>query len=301
MTILETSHTETSHREAAVSLKKANQAMHRRRRFALTGLLSGPVLWLLVAYIGSLVLMLVTSLYKIDSFTTDIVRSVSADNFRELTRVPVYRNVVLRTMGVAASVTIIDLVLAFPIAFFLAKVARARMRRILAVAVTIPLWASYLVKAYALRTFLDPAGGLVKKLFGVSPGFGLTSVVIVLAYLWLPYAILPIYAGLDRLPDSLLEASSDLGGKAGVTLRAVVLPMLFPSMIAASIFTFSLSMGDYIAVDIVGGKTQMLGTVIYDSFGSNNVPFAAAFSFVPMVIMVVYLLFVRRSGALDNL
>ena len=164
-----------------------------------------------------------------------------------------------------------------------------------------PLWASYLVKAYAWRTFLDPEGGLLRKVFGASPGFGLPAIVLVLAYLWLPYAILPIYAGLDRLPDSLLEASSDLGGRAGATFRSIVFPLLLPALLAASIFTFSLSLGDYITVGIVGGKTQMIGNVIYANFGVNNVPLAAAFAVVPMLIMVVYLLLVRRSGALENL
>ena len=257
--------------------------------------------WLVVVYLGSLVALLVTSFYGLDSFTFTVVKKAGLANFRELIDQPVYRRVTQRTIFVALAVTVVDISLALPIAFFLAKVARPRTRRILAVAITMPLWASYLVKAYAWRTFLDPAGGVLRKVVGVSPGFGLTSMIIVLSYLWLPYAILPIYAGLDRLPESLLEASSDLGGKALVTFRAIVIPLLLPALLAASIFTFSLSLGDYITVGIVGGKTQMIGNVIYSNFGVNNVPLAAAFSVVPMLIMVVYLLFVRRTGALDNL
>ncbi len=281
--------------------KRISRGFARRRWAQLTALLGAPLAWLVVIYIGSLVALLVTSLYTLDSFTFTVVKKSGLQNFRELLDVDVYRRVALRTFLVALSVTIVDLALALPIAFYLAKVATPRARRILAVAVTLPLWASYLVKAYAWRTFLDPEGGLLRKIFGLSPGFGLPAIVLVLAYLWLPYAILPIYAGLDRLPDTLLEASSDLGGRAWVTFRSIVIPLLLPALLAASIFTFSLSLGDYISVGIVGGKTQMIGNVIYANFGVNNVPLAAAFAVVPMLIMVVYLLLVRRSGALENL
>ena len=280
---------------------QASRFLRRHEGVKVTGLLAGPVLWLVVAYLGSLVALLVTSFYKLDSFTFTVVRKVGLQNYRELLHTPVYRRVTLRTIAVATSVTLIDTLLAIPIAFYMAKVATRRMRRVLAVAVTLPLWASYLVKAYAWRTFLDPAGGVLRKTLHLSPGFGLPGVVTVLAYLWLPYAILPIYAGLDRLPNSLLEASSDLGGKAGVTFRRVVVPMVVPALIAASIFTFSLSLGDYIAVNIVGGKTQMIGNVIYQNFGVNNVPLAAAFAVVPMLAMIIYLVGIRRTGALENL
>ena len=159
--------------------------------------------------------------------------------------------------------------LALPIAFFIAKVARPRWRALLVAAVLVPLWASYLVKAFAWRAILGTPGGVLDRTFGRSPGYGTPSVVIVLAYLWLPYMILPIYAGLERLPDSLLEASSDLGARSVTTFRLVVLPILIPSIVAGSIFTFSLSLGDYIAVDLVGGKTQMIGSVVYDNFSTN--------------------------------
>ena len=168
-----------------------------------------------------------------------------------------------------------------------------------------PLWASYLVKAYAWRGMFSE-GGLVSSaasLVGLeSPGFGLTATVITLSYLWLPYMILPIYAGLERLPDSLLEASADLGSKSAGTVRRVVLPMVFPAVVAGSIFTFSLTLGDYIAVRIVGGTNQLLGNVVYDNVGSaNNLPFAAAVATVPVVVMLAYLGAVRRTGAMDNL
>ena len=274
--------------------------LHRHSRLRLAALLGAPLAWLVVAYLGSLAALLVTSLYRVDSFTSKLVKDVGWRNFNEVITTPVYRRVVLRSVLVAIGVTIVDLLLALPVAFYLAKVASPRIRRIVAVAVTMPLWASYLVKAYAMRAFLDPAGGLIKKAIGVSPGFGLASTVLVLAYLWLPYAILPLYAGLERLPNSVLEASSDLGGHAGSTVRRIVMPILAPAIVAASIFTFSLSLGDYIAVDIVGGKTQLLGSVVYDNFVQNG-PLAAAVAIIPMIIMFVYLLGARSTGAFENL
>jgi putative spermidine/putrescine transport system permease protein len=290
----------SSAESGAVGGRGVSRFLHRHRNVRLVGLLFAPMTWLVLAYLGSLAALLITSFYSVDSFTTKMVKEVGLGNYRDLLSESVFRRVTLRTVGVAAAVTVVDLLLALPIAFYLAKVASARVRQALVVATTIPLWASYIVKAYAWRTFLDPAGGLIKKLFGGSPGFGLTSIVIVLAYLWLPFAILPIYAGLERLPDSLLEASADLGGHGGVTIRRVIVPILTPALIAATIFTFSLSLGDYITVDIVGGKTQMIGSVIYDNFGPNP-PLAAAFAVVPFVAMVIYIGLIRRTGALENL
>jgi putative spermidine/putrescine transport system permease protein len=281
-------------------MRSVARFLHRHTYVRLAALLGAPLAWLVIAYLGSLAGLLVTSLFTVDSFTNQLVREVGLQNFDEILTTPVYRRVMLRTILVAASVTVIDLALALPVAFYLAKVATPRARRAIAVAVTMPLWASYLVKAYAMRTFLDPSGGLIKKVLGTSPGFGLTSTIIVLAYLWLPYAILPLYAGLERLPNSLLEASADLGATAGPTVRRVVVPILAPALVAASIFTFSLSLGDYIAVDIVGGKTQLLGSVVYDNFVQNG-PLAAAVAIVPMLIMVVYLLGARSTGALESL
>jgi putative spermidine/putrescine transport system permease protein len=202
-------------------------------------------------------------------------------------------------------VTIVDAAIAFPVALYMAKVASRRTQRLLVIAVLMPLWASYLVKAYAWRGMLA-TGGLVSwvaKPFGLdTPGYGLTALVVTLAYLWLPYMILPIYAGLERLPGSLLEASADLGARSTTTLRRVVLPTVIPAVVAGSIFTFSLTMGDYIAVKIVGGANQMLGNVVYDNVGAaNNLPFASAVATVPVVVMLVYLAAVRRTGALENL
>jgi putative spermidine/putrescine transport system permease protein len=233
-----------------------------------------------------------------------VVKVFSVRNFRTLVTEEVYRNVTLRSLGVAASVTVICVVLAVPMAFFMAKVASPLLRKWLVIAILTPLWASYLVKAYAWRVLLAN-GGPVDWLLGGpghGPGYGLFATILVLSYLWLPYMILPIYAGLERLPDSMLEASADLGARAGRTFRAVVLPSLVPSVFAGSIFTFSLSLGDYITVQIVGGKTQLIGNLVYANIGAaNNLPFAAAIATIPVVIMVIYLVAVRRSGALEEL
>ena len=287
------------------ALRPLSRALWRRPRLKLALLLSAPVGWLVVAYLGSLAVLLVSAFWSTDSFTGAIVRQPTADNFTTLLRGEVYRAITLRTAGLAVAVTVVDVLLGFPVAFFMAKVARRRWRPLLLAAVLTPLWASYLVKAYAWRVMVGTGGVLDWALTPIGlhgPGFGLTAVWLVLSYLWLPYMILPIFAGLDRLPDSLLEASSDLGAHALRTFRSVVLPMAMPAVVAGSIFTFSLTLGDFVAVNIVGGKTQMIGNVIYANVGAaNNLPFAAALACVPVVIMVVYLLAARRAGALERL
>ncbi|MEV0802838.1 ABC transporter permease [Kribbella sp. NPDC050281] len=279
--------------------------LHRHPRVRLGLLLGPPILWLGVAYLGALAALFVTALWSQDSFTGLIEREWTLDSFRTLFTVEVYRTIALRTIGVALLVTVIDAVVAFPIALYMSKVARPGLRRFLLVAVLMPLWASYLVKAYAWRGMFAE-GGLVSSMFEAvglqSPGFGLTATVVTLAYLWLPYMILPIYAGLERLPDSLLEASADLGAKTTQTIRRVVVPVVVPAMVAGSIFTFSLTLGDYIAVRIVGGTNQLLGNVVYDNVGAaNNLPFAAAVATIPVVVMLGYLAAVRRTGAMESL
>jgi putative spermidine/putrescine transport system permease protein len=287
------------------ALRPLSRALWRRPRLKLALLLSAPVGWLVVAYLGSLAVLLVSAFWSTDSFTGTIVRRPTADNFTAMFRGEVYRAITLRTVAMAAAVTVVDVVLGFPVAFFMAKVARRRWRPLLLAAVLTPLWASYLVKAYAWRVMVG-SGGVLDWVLGPlglhGPGFGLTAVWLTLAYLWLPYMILPIFAGLDRLPDSLLEASSDLGAHALRTFRSVILPLALPAVVAGSIFTFSLTLGDFVAVNIVGGKIQMLGNVIYANVGAaNNLPFAAALACIPVVIMIVYLLAARRAGALESL
>jgi putative spermidine/putrescine transport system permease protein len=276
--------------------------LYRHRRVQLAGLLSAPMLWLVVAYLGSLAVLFASAFWTVNPFTGDVVRQPTLDNFRTIVTDTVYRTVTLRSIGVAAAVTVIDVVIALPMAFFMAKVARPRWRHWLVIAILTPLWASYLVKAYAWRVMLANGGLADWMLGGHGPGYGLPATILVLAYLWLPYMILPIYAGLDRLPDSLLEASADLGARAGRTLRSVVIPMVVPAIAAGSIFTFSLSLGDYITVQIVGGKTQLIGNLVYANIGAaNNLPFSAALATIPVLVMVIYLLAIRRSGALEQL
>ncbi len=288
----------TAHTTSRGSLS-AFFATKRRTRLAI--LLSAPMLWLVVAYLGSLAVMFISALWTTDSFTGNVVKTINGQNLQDVYTDAVYRRVALRTVGVAAGVTLIDAIIAFPVAFYMSKVASRRTRLFMVVAILTPLWASYLVKAYAWRSVLAPNGPLTWLTGGHTPGYGLTATIITLAYLWLPYMVLPVFAGFERLPASLLEASSDLGGRPARTIRSVVLPMVFPAIAAGSIFTFSLSLGDYIAVGIVGGKTQLLANVIYGQLvTANNQPLAAALSTMPLIAIVLYLLAMRRTGALEN-
>ena len=271
----------------------------RKTRLAL--LLSAPMLWLVVAYLGSIGVLLVSALWSTDFFTGNVLHTYSTANLHDVYTQQLYRTVALRTIAVALLVTLIDAVIAFPMAFYMSKIASPRSRKFLIVAVLTPLWASYLVKAYAWRSLLAPNGPLSWLTGGHTPGYGLTATVITLSYLWLPYMVIPVYAGFERVPRSLFEASADLGAGAGRTVRSVLLPMVFPALAAGSIFTFSLTLGDYIAVGIVGGKTQMLANVIYGQLvTANNQPLAAALSTVPLIAIVLYLLAMRRTGALEN-
>jgi putative spermidine/putrescine transport system permease protein len=278
--------------------------LDRRPGFRVGLLLTPPMLWLGVAYLGALGALLITSLWTQNDFTGEIERVWTTENFRTLFTVDVYRTITFRTIGIAVLVTIVDAVLAFPIALYMAKIASPRAQRLLVIAVLMPLWASYLVKAYAWRGMFSADGPIewVLQPFGLStPGYGMFATIVTLSYLWLPFMILPLYAGLERVPDSLFEASADLGAGSWRTLRSIVLPMAFPAFVAGSIFTFSLTLGDYIAVKIVGGTTQLLGNVVYDNQGAaNNLPFAAAVATIPIVVMLAYLAAARRTGALEQ-
>jgi putative spermidine/putrescine transport system permease protein len=276
----------------------------RRPRLRLSLLLAGPVGWLVIAYLGSLAVLFVAAFWRLDTFSGEVVHDYGISNFQTLWENDVYRTIVLRTVLIAAAVTVTDALLAFPIAFYMAKVASRRVRALLVIAVVLPLWSSYLVKVYAWRIILAEDGILNWALdpFGLSgPGFGNVATWLVFSYLWLPYMILPVYAGLERIPDSLLDASGDLGAGAGRTLRRVVLPLALPAIVAGSIFTFSLTLGDYITPQIVS-STQFIGNVVYTNVGvANNLPLAAAFATVPVVIMIIYLLGARRLGAFESL
>jgi putative spermidine/putrescine transport system permease protein len=277
---------------------------YRRPRVQVAALLSTPLAWLGIVYLGSLSILLLNAFWEQDAFTGRVIHNFSLEAFRTLFTVEVYRTIAVRTVAVAVAVTLTDALLALPIAYYMARIASPRTRRLLVIAVLMPLWASYLVKIYAWRTILQ-ANGLLDWVLGPLglSGPGLNQVVnswLVLSYLWLPYMILPIYAGLERLPSSLLEASADLGARAGTTFRRVVLPSIVPAVAAGSIFTFSLSMGDYITPDFVS-DTKFIGNVIYDNSSLGSLPLAAAYSFLPIVVIVAYLLVARRMGAFESL
>lgn len=285
-------------------MSSVKEILNRKPTLRAASLLSLPLLWLGVIYIGSLFALFITSIWKIDTFTSKIIREFTLENFIDVFTDRAYFNVTIRTLFVAICVTIICAVIAIPMAFFIARITKPKSRPVLIALLITPLWASYLVKIYAWRTMFYPESGfinwLISPIGGSSPGFGIFAVIIGLTYLWLPYMILPIYAGMEKLPSSLLDASSDLGAKSGRTFFSVILPITWPAIIAGSIFTFSLSMGDYITVQILGGTFQMLGNVVYQNF-SLNLPFAAAVALIPVIIMMIYLSSIRKSGALDNL
>jgi len=276
---------------------------YRHPRLRLGALLAAPMFWLVVVYLGSLAALFLTAFWTIDDFTGQIVRTFTLKNFQNLFTDVGYLQTVGRTVLIALGVTVICAILAIPIAFFMARIAAPRWRPLLVALVLTPLWASYLVKVYAWRAMLQPETGVVAWFlapFGLDgPGYNQTAVLITLTYLWLPYMILPVYAGLERLPNSLLDASGDLGAKPWRTFRSVVTPMIFPAIVAGSIFTFSLSLGDYITAQIVGGTTVMLGNIVQQTY-VTNLPFAAAVATLPVVIVLVYLASVRRTGALEN-
>jgi putative spermidine/putrescine transport system permease protein len=276
---------------------------HGRPRLQVGALLAGPIGWLVIGYLGSLAILLIAAFWSVDALSGELIKGFTFDNYKEIFQTDVYRSVAFRTIGVASAVTVTDALLAFPIAFYMAKIATPRVKGILVVAVLMPLWSFYLVKVYAWQTMLG-ANGIVNWAldpFGLSgPGFGTTAVWIVESYLWLPYMILPIYAGLERIPDSLLSASEDLGAKPIRTFRRVILPLVFPAVVAGSIFTFSLTLGDYITPSLVSPSTQFIGNVVFSSH-TDNLPLASAFATVPIVVMVVYLLIARRLGAFEHL
>jgi putative spermidine/putrescine transport system permease protein len=277
---------------------------HPLARLSLT--LGPPLAWMILVYLGSLGIMLLSSLWRLDVFTGEIVHQPSLVNFQTLLDNDVYRTITLRTVGVALAVTVTDIVLAFPLAYYAARLATPRMRNALLVAVVLPLWANYLVRVFAWKLILTPNGflnWLVELLTPASLQVGRSNVAIWITsvYLWLPFTLLPIYAALERVPDSFLEASSDLGARGWLTFRRVVFPLIVPGIVAGSIFSFSLTLGDYIAPELVG-NTQFIGNVIYDNVGvAGNIPLAAAYALVPIAVMAVYLSLAKRAGAFEAL
>ena len=276
--------------------------LYVRPRLRLGALLAGPTGWLVVVYLGSLAFLFVNAFFVRDAFSGATIYQPTIVNFTRLLAEP-YPGITFRTLTMAAAVTITCAVLALPIAFFMARVVPGRLRNAMVVAVIVPLWASYLIKVYSWRIILAEEG-ILNELLGLvglrGPGFGDVAVWLVFTYLWLPFMILPVYAGLERIPDSLLEASADLGARSSMTFRRVVLPLVLPAVVAGSIFTFSLTLGDYIAPTQVS-TTIFLGNAIYANFGAGNLPLAAALSIIPLAIVLLYLWVARRLGAFEAL
>ncbi|MEX0833970.1 MAG: ABC transporter permease [Actinomycetota bacterium] len=268
--------------------------------------LAPPLSWMLIVYLGALILLFVTALWHVNPLTSEVEPAWSLENFEKIVTQDVYRTIALRTLRIALAVTVVDIALAFPIAFYMARIARGRSRNILLVAVVVPLWTNYLVRVFAWKTILGgngPAESLLRILGIGAEGLGTSelAVGITFCYLWLPFVILPIYAALERVPQSLLDASGDLGAKGWKTFRSVVWPLAFPGVMAASIFAFSLTLGDYITPTLVG-KGFFIGNTIYTYVGTaNNLPLAAAFATVPVVIVAIYMTVARKLGAFEAL
>lgn len=279
----------------------------RRPWLKAVALLTPPLGAFLVVYIGSLGVLFVSSLWTTNSFTSAIEHTWTFANYREIfSSANPYLHVAALTLEIAAAVTVTDAILAFPLAYFMARLAGKRMRALLFVMVLLPLWSSYLVRIYAWQTILAHNGAVNWALNGLGlPDQNLAytnaAMWIVFSYVWLPFMILPIYAALERIPDSYLEASEDLGARGFRTFRSVILPLALPGVVAGSIFTFALTLGDYITPLLVGGtSSQLIGNYVYDNF-ATNVPFAAAFTVIPMAVMGAYLLVARRLGAFEAL
>jgi putative spermidine/putrescine transport system permease protein len=268
--------------------------------------LGAPLTWFVVIYLGSLVFLLANSFWSLDVLTSEIVRGFSLENFQTLLQEPVYRTITIRTVGIAAAVTIADIALSFPLAYYAARLATPRMRNTVLILVVLPLWANYLVRVFAWKIMLTPNGFVnwLVELTGLGSlqlGRSNWSVWITFVYLWLPFTLLPIYAALERVPNSFLEASSDLGARGWTTFRNVMFPLVLPGIVAGSIFAFSLTLGDYIAPELVG-NTQFIGNVIFDNVGvAGNIPLAAAYAMVPLAIMAIYLYVAKRLGAFEAL
>jgi putative spermidine/putrescine transport system permease protein len=271
-------------------------------------LLLPPLGWFVLIYLASLALLLVTAFWRINDFTTQIERVWNLDNFRTILLDPTYRLIIGRTLAMAVAVTVTDAIIAFPFAYYMARVASRRTQTLLFAAVLLPLWASYLARVYSWILILNHSGLLNWSMQSIglpAPEIGYTNVAmwIVFCYIWLPFMIIPTYSAMERVPDSLMEAAADLGARRWRAVRDVVLPLALPGVVAGSIFTFSLTLGDYITPTLVGGAGSIfIGNVVYSNVGiANNVPFAAALATVPVAIMAVYLLVARRLGAFEAL
>jgi len=299
--------------------RRISSFFYRHPNLTLFALLSLPLLWLLVIYLGSIGAMLAQSFFRLDPFSGRVVREFGLSTYQALLT-PANIDIFLRTIIMAAVVTVACAIIAFPLAYYFARYASPRTRSILYLGVMLPLWSSYLVRVYAWKLILADEGiiswvfntlgirGVLDAILGVpviggsSLSFSFLGMFIVFVYIWLPYMILPVTASLERVPKSLIEASSDLGGRPGTTFRKVIFPLAFPGIVAGSIFTFSLTLGDYIIPQIIGNSSYFIGGAVYTFYGTaGNIPLAAAFTVVPILIMIIYLLAARKLGAFDAL
>jgi putative spermidine/putrescine transport system permease protein len=287
--------------------RRLSAALWRRPWLRAIGLLLPPLGWMVIFYLAALAVLFVSAFWSIDSFTGKLTHAWTWANFHTLVSDPTYRQIAFRTIWMAAAVTATDAVIAFPFAYFMARIANPRLRTLLFVLVLLPLWSSYLARIYAWRLILNHDGALnwsLGKIGLPQQGWAFTNVAmwIVFSYIWLPFMILPVYAALERIPDSYLEASRDLGGRGWTTFRRVIVPLALPGIVAGSIFTFSLTLGDYITPSLVG-NVDFIGNVIYRNvLGlTNNLPFAAAYATVPLVVMALYLTVAKRLGAFEAL
>jgi putative spermidine/putrescine transport system permease protein len=303
---------------AAPSLRRrTSDLLYTRRGLLLLVLLAPPLLWFGVIYLGSLLALLANSFFKLDDFTGQVTRELTLANFVALLE-PANLDAAFRTIVMAVSVTLACTVLAFPLAYYMARHARGAQKALLYIAVMLPLWSSYLVRLYAWKLLLAKEGAIswlaaelhatwlldallaTPAIGGPSLSFSTIGTFIVFVYMWLPFMVLPVMAAIERIPESTIEASSDLGAGPATTFRRVILPLAMPGVAAGSIFTFSLTLGDYIIPQVIGDSTLYIGQVVYRQQGvAGNIPFAAAFSLVPIVVIGVYLWFARRQGAFD--
>jgi len=275
----------------------------RRPMLRLLGLLALPMTWIVGVYIFSLFLLLITAFWNVDPFTSLVSPGFNLENFSLVLTNPSYIATSVRTLFIALAVTLVCILFAVPLGIYMAKIASPRVRNTLAVAITLPLWAGYLVKIIAMRLVFTEEGffNWAMSPFGVrGPGFSVPIVVLTLTYLWFPYMALPVYTAIRQIPPNLFDASSDMGAKGLATVWRVVLPLIVPAIIAGSVFTFSLSLGDYLAARFTGGATQMIGSIIAANINLNP-PVAAAYSMVPITFVVIYLMVARRTGSLERM
>jgi putative spermidine/putrescine transport system permease protein len=287
--------------------RRLSAALWRRPWLRAIALLVPPLGWMLVFYLAALAVLFVSAFWSLDTFTGKLTHAWTWANFHTILHDPTYRQIAFRTVWMAAAVTVTDALVALPFGYYMARIASPRVRTLLFVLVLLPLWSSYLARIYAWRLILNHDGALNWSLAKVGlpqQGWAFTSTAmwIVFSYIWLPFMILPVYAALERIPDSFIEASRDLGAGGLTTFRRVVLPLALPGVVAGSIFTFSLTLGDYITPSLVG-NVDFVGNVIYRNvLGlTNNLPFAAAYATVPLVVMAIYLALAKRTGAFEAL